>query len=132
MDIMDRQADENQADAVHLMTLHAAKGLEFPHVFIVGMEEEILPHRTSIEEDSIEEERRLAYVGITRAQRSLVMTLANTRKRYGEKVECEESRFLRELPPEDLIWMTEKTQVDPEERKERGKAHLSNIRDMLK
>lgn len=132
MDIMDRQADENQADAVHLMTLHAAKGLEFPHVFIVGMEEEILPHRTSIEEDSIEEERRLAYVGITRAQRSLVMTLANTRKRYGERVECEESRFLRELPPEDLIWMTEKTQVDPEERKERGKAHLSNIRDMLK
>ena len=132
MDIMDRQADENQSDAVHLMTLHAAKGLEFPHVFIVGMEEEILPHRTSIEEDSIEEERRLAYVGITRAQRSLVMTLANTRKRYGEKVDCEESRFLRELPPEDLIWMTEKTQVDPEERKERGKAHLSNIRDMLK
>lgn len=132
MDIMDRQADENQADAVHLMTLHAAKGLEFPHVFIVGMEEEILPHRTSIEEDSIEEERRLAYVGITRAQRSLVMTLANTRKRYGEKIDCEESRFLRELPPEDLIWMTEKTQVDPEERKERGKAHLSNIRDMLK
>ena len=132
MDIMDRQADENQADAVHLMTLHAAKGLEFPHVFIVGMEEEILPHRTSIEEDSIEEERRLAYVGITRAQRSLVMTLANTRKRYGEKVDCEESRFLRELPAEDLIWMTEKTQVDPEERKERGKAHLSNIRDMLK
>lgn len=132
MDIMDRQADENQADAVHLMTLHAAKGLEFPHVFMVGMEEEILPHRTSIEEDSIEEERRLAYVGITRAQRSLVMTLANTRKRYGEKVDCEESRFLRELPAEDLIWMTEKTQVDPEERKERGKAHLSNIRDMLK
>lgn len=132
MDIMDRQADENQADAVHLMTLHAAKGLEFPHVFMVGMEEEILPHRTSIEEDSIEEERRLAYVGITRAQRSLVMTLANTRKRYGEKVDCEESRFLRELPSEDLIWMTEKTQVDPEERKERGKAHLSNIRDMLK
>ena len=48
------------------------------------------------------------------------------------KMDCEESRFLRELPPEDLIWMTEKTQVDPEERKVRGKAHLSNIRDMLK
>lgn len=132
MDIMDRQEDENQADAVHLMTLHAAKGLEFPHVFMIGMEEDILPHRTSIEEDSIEEERRLTYVGITRAQRSLVMTMANSRKRYGEKMDCEESRFLRELPAEDLIWMTEKTQVDPEERKERGKAHLSNIRDMLK
>ncbi|MDH5357729.1 MAG: DNA helicase Rep [Gammaproteobacteria bacterium] len=132
MDILERQEDENQADAVHLMTLHAAKGLEFPHVFIVGMEEEILPHRTSIEEDSIEEERRLAYVGITRAQRSLVFTMANSRKRYGEKVDCEESRFLRELPPEDLIWTTEKTQADPEERQERKKAHMSNIRAMLK
>ncbi len=131
MDILERQEDENQADAVHLMTMHAAKGLEFPHVYIIGMEEEILPHRTSIEEDSIEEERRLAYVGITRAQRSLVFTMANSRKRYGEKVTCEESRFLRELPPDDLIWTTEKSQVDPEERKERGKAHLSNIRDML-
>ncbi|MCX4188817.1 DNA helicase Rep [Methylophaga sp. OBS3] len=132
MDILDRQAEENQDDAVHLMTLHAAKGLEFPHVFMIGMEEEILPHRNSIESDTIEEERRLTYVGITRAQRSLVMTLANSRKRFGEKMDCEESRFLRELPPEDLIWMTEKTQVDPEERKVRGKAHLSNIRDMLK
>lgn len=132
MDILDRQDDENQADAVHLMTLHAAKGLEFPHVFMVGMEEDILPHRNSIEAGTIEEERRLTYVGITRAQRSLVMTLANTRKRFGEKMDCEESRFLRELPAEDLIWMTEKTQADPEERKVRGKAHLSNIRDMLK
>jgi ATP-dependent DNA helicase Rep len=131
MDVLDRQAEENQDDAVHLMTLHAAKGLEFPHVFMIGMEEEILPHRTSIEEDTIEEERRLTYVGITRAQRSLVMTMANTRKRYGEKVECEESRFLRELPSEDLIWMTEKTQADPEERKERKKAHMQNIRAML-
>lgn len=132
MDILERQEDENQADAVHLMTLHAAKGLEFPHVYIIGMEEEILPHRTSIEEDSIEEERRLAYVGITRAQRSLVFTMANTRKRYGEKVDCEESRFLRELPGDDLIWTTEKTKADPEESKERGKAHLSNIRSLLK
>jgi len=123
MDILERQEDENQTDTVHLMTLHAAKGLEFSHVFIIGMEEEILPHRVSIEE-----ERRLAYVGITRAQRSLVFTLANSRKRYGEKIECEESRFLRELPPEDLVWMSKKSKVDPEERKERGKAHLSNLR----
>ena len=132
MDILERQEDENQDDAVSMMTMHAAKGLEFPHVFIIGMEEEILPHRTSIEEDNIEEERRLAYVGITRAQRSLVFTMANSRKRYGEKVDCEESRFLRELPAEDLIWTSEKTQADPKERKQRGQAHLSNIRDMLK
>lgn len=132
MDLLERQADENQEDAVSLMTLHASKGLEFPHVYIIGMEEEILPHRTSIEEDDVEEERRLTYVGITRAQRSLVFTMANSRKRYGEKVDCDESRFLRELPPEDLIWTSEKTKVDPKERKERKKAHMSNIRDMLK
>ena len=132
MDLLERQADENQEDAVSLMTLHASKGLEFPHVYIIGMEEEILPHRTSIEEDDVEEERRLTYVGITRAQRSLVFTLANSRKRYGEKVACDESRFLRELPPEDLIWTSEKSKVDPEERKERKKAHMSNIRSLLK
>ena len=94
--------------------------------------EDVQAALADIEADTIEEERRLTYVGITRAQRSLVMTLANSRKRFGEKLECEESRFLRELPSEDLIWMTEKTQVDPEERKVLGKAHLSNIRDMLK
>jgi ATP-dependent DNA helicase Rep len=60
------------------------------------------------------------------------MTMANTRKRYGEKVECDESRFLRELPAEDLIWMSEKTQADPEERKARKQAHMENIRAMLK
>ena len=132
MDLLERQADENQEDAVSLMTLHAAKGLEFPHVFIIGMEEEILPHRTSIEEDDVEEERRLAYVGITRAQRSLVFTMANSRKRYGEKVSCDESRFLRELPPEDLIWTSEKAKIDPEDRKERKKTHMADIRAMLK
>ncbi len=132
MDIMERQAEENQDDAVSLMTLHAAKGLEFPHVFIVGMEEEILPHKTSIEEENIEEERRLAYVGVTRAQRSLTFTMAKTRKRYGEKVSCDPSRFLLEMPEQDLEWETEKMPVDPIKRKERGNMHLSKIREMLK
>jgi len=84
MDIIERQDEEESGDRVVLMTLHGAKGLEFPHVFLVGMEEELLPHRGSIEEDNIAEERRLAYVGLTRAQQTLVMTCAKRRRRAGE------------------------------------------------
>ena len=93
-----------------MMTLHAAKGLEFPHVFLAGMEEELLPHRSSIEQDDIEEERRLAYVGITRARRSLVMTMASKRKRFGEvEINCSQSRFIEELPRDDLKMEGENT-----------------------
>lgn len=101
-DLLERQEEEDLTDRVQLMTLHASKGLEFPHVILVGMEENLLPHRSSIEEDNVEEERRLAYVGITRAQRTLTMTLAASRKQFGEKVETEPSRFIEELPQEDL------------------------------
>ncbi len=101
-DLLERQEEEEDLDRVQLLTLHAAKGLEFPHVFIMGWEEEILPHRNSIESDQIEEERRLAYVGITRAQRTLTLTLARKRKRYGQVVEPTPSRFLEELPEDDL------------------------------
>ncbi|HHJ11588.1 MAG TPA: ATP-dependent DNA helicase Rep, partial [Chromatiales bacterium] len=130
MDILDRQAGENEADGVHLMTLHAAKGLEFPHVFLVGMEEELLPHRTSLEEDSIEEERRLAYVGITRARQSLTLTFARSRQRYGEEVECEPSRFLEELPPEHLEW-EDRREVSEEEKRETGRAHLAALKELF-
>ena len=78
--------------------------MEFPNVFIMGLEEEILPHRNSIEEDNIEEERRLMYVGITRAKRTLALTYSAVRKQYGEKYETIPSRFLDELPEGDLQW----------------------------
>lgn len=101
-DLLERQEEEDLSDQVQLMTLHASKGLEFPHVFMVGMEEDLLPHRNSIEDNNIEEERRLTYVGITRAQRTLTMTLAGKRKQFGDISETTPSRFLDELPVEDI------------------------------
>ncbi len=137
MDILERSQEEEVNDQVSLMTLHAAKGLEFPHVFLIGMEENILPHQSSIESDDIggntngiEEERRLAYVGITRAQRTCTFSYCTHRKRYGEISECEPSRFLNELPADDLEWVNKK-QLSPEVIKERGKANLANLRTML-
>jgi ATP-dependent DNA helicase Rep len=94
--------DGEEADAVRLSTLHAAKGLEFPHVFLVGLEEGILPHQSSIDAGQVDEERRLMYVGITRAQRSLHLSYCATRKRAGGKVECTPSRFIGELAQDDL------------------------------
>jgi ATP-dependent DNA helicase Rep len=94
--------DGEDADAVRLSTLHAAKGLEFPHVFIVGLEEGVLPHREAIDAGSIDEERRLMYVGLTRAQRSLHLSYCSTRKRAGGKVDATPSRFIGELAQDDL------------------------------
>lgn len=129
-DMLERHEEEEDTDRVQLMTLHASKGLEYPHVFIIGMEEEILPHRSSIEADSVEEERRLAYVGITRAKRTLTFTFAARRRQFGEIIDCLPSRFLDELPAEDLEW--EGTDDAPPEKKQaRGNSALSDIRSML-
>lgn len=131
-DMLERQQEEEEgAEGVQMMTLHASKGLEFPYVFIMGVEEDILPHRSSIEADTIEEERRLAYVGITRARQNLAMTFAAKRKQYGEIIDCSPSRFLDELPPEDLEW--EGMDDTPTEVKAvRGNTALADIRAMLK
>ena len=131
MDMLDRNADDKNQDAVQLMTLHAAKGLEFPHVFLVGMEEEILPHRNSLEGDALEEERRLCYVGITRARQTLTLTYADKRKKYGEVISCEPSRFLKELPQEDLAQEGSAPPATPEERVARGKSYIDSLRGML-
>lgn len=130
-DLLDRQEEEDVTDQVQLMTLHAAKGLEFPNVFILGWEENILPHANSVQEDNIEEERRLAYVGITRAQRALTLTLAAKRKQFGEVTEPTPSRFLDELPQEDLIREGFGETVSKEETKQKASETLASLRDML-
>jgi len=129
-DLLDRQDEASADDKVQLMTLHAAKGLEFPHVFLIGMEEEILPHRASIEEGNIEEERRLAYVGITRAQRTLTLTLAARRKQFGEIAATTPSRFIDELPEGD-IEREGFGDSNPEQRREKGQESLAALRDLF-
>ncbi len=132
LDILEQQQEEDDSDRVQLMTLHASKGLEFPYVFMMGLEEEILPHRTSIEEDTIEEERRLMYVGITRAQKELTITLASKRKQFGETFDTTPSRFLEEMPQEDLVWEGRGNDTKTREEKQAlGKAHLSSIKSLL-
>ena len=130
-DMMERGEEDGEADQVQLMTLHASKGLEFPIVFLVGMEEGLLPHQSSIDEDNVEEERRLAYVGITRAQRELIFTLSKERRQFGEVIQPEPSRFLYELPPDDLQWEEKKKKATAEERQQKGQASIANLRSML-
>lgn len=129
-DLLDRQEEESADDKVQLMTLHAAKGLEFPHVFLIGMEEGILPHRNSVDDGNIEEERRLAYVGITRARQSLTMTLAGKRKLFGEIINCTVSRFMDELP-EDNLEREGFGNENPEVIKEKGKKSLDALKDLF-
>ena len=130
MDLLERQEEEDETDRVQMMTLHSAKGLEFPHVFLMGMEEELLPHRNAVEEGNVEEERRLAYVGITRAKRTLAITLARKRKQYGELIECAPSRFLDELPEADLEWQG-RGDDDPTKNVAQGQATLAGLKGMF-
>ncbi len=100
----DQDSYDEQAEAVTLMTLHSAKGLEFPVVFLVGLEEGLFPHSRSLEdEDSVEEERRLCYVGLTRAKKRLYLTHAGQRILYGREQYCSPSRFIKEIPSRFLL-----------------------------
>jgi len=131
--LLDRLADENEndADGVRLMTLHAAKGLEFSSVFLVGVEEDQLPHKNSLEGADLEEERRLLYVGITRARQRLTISYCQQRQRHGSHIQCTPSRFLEELPGEDLRWEGRDAQLTDDQRRERGREAIANLRDLL-
>ncbi len=130
-DMLERNAADEDADQVQLMTLHASKGLEFPHVFLMGMEEGILPHQTSIDEDNVEEERRLAYVGITRAKEKLTFTLCKERSQFGETVQTEPSRFLAELPQDHIEWEKSVKEQDKKRDREVAANAFASMRAML-
>jgi ATP-dependent DNA helicase Rep len=130
-DMMERSEDDDDSDQVQLMTLHASKGLEFPYVFMVGMEEGLLPHQSSIDEDNVDEERRLGYVGITRAQRELIFTVCKERRQFGELLQPEPSRFLYELPQDDVVWEHKKQKESAEVRQQKGQTSIANLRSMM-
>jgi ATP-dependent DNA helicase Rep len=130
-DMLERNESEQENDAVQLMTLHASKGLEFPYVYMIGMEEGLLPHQTSIDESNIEEERRLAYVGITRAQNELVFSMSRQRKQYGDILYPEPSRFLYELPQDELEWQSQKPKPTAEQRMQQGQSRLALLKAQI-
>ena len=127
LDLLEQQQEEDDTDRVNLMTLHAAKGLEFPFVYIMGLEEDLLPHKNAVAADTIEEERRLMYVGITRAESSLTLTLASQRRLGGQMKTTTPSRFLDELPDEELEWSNRKKTAAPKT----ADTHIANIMALL-
>ena len=104
----DREDEEEKGDVVTLITMHSCKGLEFPRVFIVGLEDGLLPHTRSTVEGTLDEERRLFYVAVTRAMVSLTISHCASRKKYGQLLPCHPSRFLKELPEELVEYAEEK------------------------
>jgi ATP-dependent DNA helicase Rep len=124
--------EQDAPDGVRLSTLHAAKGLEFPHVFLVGLEEGVLPHREAIEAGNVDEERRLMYVGLTRAQETLHLSYCATRKRAGEKIDCVPSRFLAELAQEDVRYADRALTADEAAKaKKTGNARLAALKALV-
>ncbi len=122
----EREEEESAGEAVTLITMHSCKGLEFPHVYIVGLEEGLLPHSRSAEEGTIDEERRLFYVALTRAMHSLSLSHCAARKKYGKLVTSRPSRFLQELPPELVEHAAERNKQPV--TAEKGKSFFATLR----
>lgn len=121
--------DTSVKNQVTLMTVHSSKGLEFDKVFICGFEEGVFPHQKSLEENNLEEERRLCYVAITRAKNHLIITSAATRKKYNEDVRCKVSRFLKEIPRE-LFANDPETAL--EQQKNQAKSKIADLLEKIK
>ncbi|SPT69240.1 UvrD-helicase domain-containing protein [Anaerobiospirillum thomasii] len=133
-EMMDKKNDDEDIDAIQLMTIHASKGLEFPYVYLLGVEEKILPHKNSIDDvHGIEEERRLAYVGITRAKQRLTISYCISRRRGGNTSVTMPSRFLREMPQKDLqhFDFTNKDSIDDEYFEESIDFAVSSLKNLL-
>ena len=128
INLLDKQ-NSDDADMVQLSTLHAAKGLEYRHVFLVGIEEGILPHRESLAPGKLEEERRLMYVGITRAQRSLHLSYCERRKQMRDLIPSEPSRFIAEMGKEDIRFSGDRDEPPPD--KATGNARLDAMKALL-
>ena len=126
--------DSSEDDAVQMMTLHAAKGLEFTHVTMIGVEEGILPHRNSIDEKTVEEERRLMYVGMTRAMRNLSLSYIKKRKNrfaQDDSIETGPSRFLDEIPEKYIRGYGKRNKESKDQQNQSRKGHLAALKAML-
>ena len=126
--LLDQSHDENPGDFVSLMPLTASKGHEFCHVYLIGMEDGLLPHRQNLSESGLQQERRLAYVGMTRARKTLTFSYTTRRKRGGEVIASEPSRFLKELPTDDLRWEEPESEADPQAMLGRAEVYLAQLR----
>ena len=131
LDKEDNDDDVENKPGVCLITMHAAKGLEFPVVYLVGLEEGILPHKRSLEDGNCDEERRLLYVGITRAQEKLMLTYCATRLRYGDRMPCQRSSFLSEIPPHLMDYSKWEDLMNAEATEEESGNFFDSLRSML-
>ena len=113
------------------MTIHVAKGLEFENIYLVGFEEDSLPHHQSQDIDGIEEARRMASIGITRAASSLILSYAKTRQEFGETMQCEPSRFIYELPEDDQGAEHTQSELSESEKHQRGLDTFADLKALL-
>jgi len=127
--LLAEKQDDDPSGRVRLMTVHAAKGLEFDHVYVIGMEDGIFPHRNALEENRMEEERRLMYVAMTRARFSLTLSYALARRRFGMIEKSAPSPFLKEPDQSVMRWVDK--EADSEEANEEAQDHMAAMRKML-